>query len=293
MGILRSRACRIYAAYHKLNFSPDHLMSVVANMVGLLDDQDFSVCISAALSLQAFFSKESACFEYLGQNLQHIVERYIFILQKVAVEEVMQAFDILINMYEDRLLPMSADILSILLSAFKDYKKDEDNDNAVFTAMSTIDCISSIVINGCENPQYYDTVVTAVMPTIIEVFSNNECDFYDASLMIVRTFANFYANARTTQNMIWELFPRLVSIIQMQAIDYIGGFFPVVDCYMSIPGSGMLDHQFNGKSYLEMMYDFVSSVAFDSEISDVEQCYAMAILMIIIHYYMGRTEGEC
>ena len=41
-----------------------------------------------------------------------------------------------------------------------------------------------------------------------------------------------------------------------------------------------------------MMYDFVSSVAFDSEISDVEQCYAMAILMIIIHYYMGRTEGE-
>ena len=161
-----------------------------------------------------------------------------------------------------------------------------------YTAMSTIDCISSIVINGCENPQYYDTVVTAVMPTIIEVFSNNECDFYDASLMIVRTFANFYANARTTQNMIWELFPRLVSIIQMQAIDYIGGFFPVVDCYMSIPGSGMLDHQFNGKSYLEMMYDFVSSVAFDSEISDVEQCYAMAILMIIIHYYMGRTEGE-
>ena len=61
---------------------------------------------------------------------------------------------------------------------------------------------------------------------------------------------------------------------------------------MSIPGSGMLDHQFNGKSYLEMMYDFVSSVAFDSEISDVEQCYAMAILMIIIHYYMGRSEGE-
>ena len=47
----------------------------------------------------------------------------------MAVEEVMQAFDILINIYEDRLLPMSADILSILLSAFKDYKKDEDNDN--------------------------------------------------------------------------------------------------------------------------------------------------------------------
>lgn len=290
VGVLRSRACRIYAAFRKLDFSPDHLMNVLGNMIHLLDDPDFSVCISAALSLQSFFTKDSAGLEYIGQNLQHIVERYIFILQKVAVEEVMQSFDVLINMFEDRLLPMSAEILNILLSAFKDYKKDEDNDNAVFTAMSTIDCISSIVINGCENPQYYDTVVTAVLPTIVEIFSQNECDFYDASLMIVRSFANFYSNAQTTQNMIWELFPRLLSIIQTQAIDYISGFFSVVDCYMSIPGSGMLDHQFNGKSYLELVYDFVSSVVFDPEISDMEQCYAMGILMIIIQYYMSWAD---
>lgn len=265
-------------------------MSVVGNMIRLLDDPDFSVCLSAALSLQVFFSKDSPCLNYIGQNLQHIVERYIFILQKVAVEEVMQAFDILINLFEDRLLPMSSDILNILLSRFRDYKKDEDNDNAVFTAMSTIDCISSIVINGCEKPQYYDGIVTAVLPTIIEVFSNNECDFYEASLMIVRTFASFYMNAQTTQNMIWELFPRLISIIQTQAVDSISEFFPVVDAYMNIPGTGMIDHQFNGKSYLELVYDFVRSVAFDSELGNVEQCYAIGILMIIIHYYMGRAE---
>ena len=185
---------------------------------------------------------------------------------------------------------MSTSILNVLISAFTEYKQDEDNDNAVFTAMSTIDCISSIVMNGCNNQEYYDSVTMTVLPMIMNIFENNECDFFDAGLLIIRTCVNFYDNANTTKGMIWELFPHLLMMIQNNAIDYISGFTSIVDCYLAIPGTGMLDNQFNGKSYLELLYDFINSVSFDPEVSFVEQCYAMGMLMMIIHYYMSGCE---
>ena len=33
---------------------------------------------------------------------------------------------------------------------------------------------------------------------------------------------------------VWQCFPQLVLTIQEESIDYIGGFFPVVDCYLNI-----------------------------------------------------------
>ena len=62
---------------------------------------------------------------------------------------------------------MSTSILSILLSAFENYKKDTDNDSAIFTAMSTFECICSIVTNAVTSPEYYDQAATLVIPCIM------------------------------------------------------------------------------------------------------------------------------
>ena len=269
--------------------SNEHLSGVINSLLHCLDDAEFPVCISAAISLQSYINNDQA-HDIFSQNLNHIVERFILLLQKVAVEEVMQSFDFLINKFEEVLLPMSTSILNVLISAFTDYKQYEDNDNAVYTDMSTLDCISSIVMNGCNNQEYYDSVTMTVLPMIMNIFENNECDFFDAGLLIIRTCVNFYDNANTTKGMIWELFPHLLMMIQNNAIDYISGFTSIVDCYLAIPGTGMLDNQFNGKSYLELLYDFINSVSFDPEVSFVEQCYAMGMLMMIIHYYMSGCE---
>ena len=62
---------------------------------------------------------------------------------------------------------MSASILNVLINAFNNYKKDEDNDSAIFTAMSTIECVCSIVTSAVTSPEYYDQAAQLVIPCIM------------------------------------------------------------------------------------------------------------------------------
>lgn len=77
-------------------------------------------------------------------------------------------------------------------------------------------------------------------------------------------------------------------------MDYISNFFSVVDCYLAIESRSLcaltrrsndvIDRSFNGKSYLQMLLDFVNESLFDPELGYQEQSYAVGVLMIIVHY---------
>ncbi|KNB42202.1 hypothetical protein JH06_4497 [Blastocystis sp. subtype 4] len=205
------------------------------------------------------------------------------VLQRVAVEGVMQSFDVLVNRFSSAVMNRSVQIVSVLLQAFKQYTQDEDNDTAMFTAMSTLDCVSSVVMNACQEPMMYDSVVQIVMPVIM-VFVDKNSDFMDACLLILRTVVHFYDNANTTRELIWQCFPHLLLIIQKEAIDFISGLFPVLDCYLNIDSSDMLNRSFNGVNYLQLLLNFVNDVAFDPELTESEQSYALGVLMNVVHY---------
>ena len=100
-------------------------------------------------------------------QLDHIISQFVSILQRVAVESVMQSFDALVNRFSAEMLNRSVQIITVLLQAFQQYTQDEDNDTAMFTAMSTLDCVSSVVMNACQVPTMYDPVVQTVMPVIM------------------------------------------------------------------------------------------------------------------------------
>lgn len=198
LGFLRARACRLYSSFKKLDLDPAHLQSVVTSLIRCLDDPEFPVCVSAAISLQSYLNDESR-MNLIRPHVRHIVERFITLLQKVAVDEVMQSFDTIINKFQDELLPLSGEILQVLINAFKEYKKDVDNDTAIFTAMSTMECISSIVLNASTKREYYDNAASLVVPCVMEIFSQQEVDYYDAALMIIRALVNYYENSVNTK----------------------------------------------------------------------------------------------
>lgn len=121
----------------------------------------------------------------------------------------MQSFDALVNRFSAEMLNRSVQIITVLLQAFQQYTQDEDNDTAMFTAMSTLDCVSSVVMNACQVPTMYDPVVQTVMPVIMvrewrwnheqKVFIDKNSDFMDACLLILRTVVHFYENANATR----------------------------------------------------------------------------------------------
>ena len=129
-------------------------------------DSEFPVVISAAISLQPFFNMDESQ-QIILSHLDHIISQFIMVLQRVAVEGVMQSFDVLVNRFSSAVMNRSVQIVSVLLQAFKQYTQDEDNDTAMFTAMSTLDCVSSVVMNACQEPMMYDSVVQIVMPVIM------------------------------------------------------------------------------------------------------------------------------
>ena len=99
--------------------------------------------------------------------------------------------------------------------------------------------------------------------------------------------------------MIWQLFPHLLLLVQNSAMDYISSFFCVVDCYLVIEcvlspcltpsSSDIVDRSFNGKSYLQLLFDFVNESIFDADLGYQEQSYGVGILMIIVQYlYSAR-----
>lgn len=139
---------------------------MTSSLIKCLDDTDFPVNISAAISLQPYITMEK-CEPIIRSNLEHIIQRFVLILQRVAVESVMQTFDTLINHFSEEVMQMSIQIIQVLLHAFTEYTKDEDNDSAMFTAMSTLDCVSSVVMNACQEAAMYDSVVQVVLPAVM------------------------------------------------------------------------------------------------------------------------------
>lgn len=103
----------------------------------------------------------------IQNSLMHIVERFVFVLQRVTVDNIVQVFDTLINVYGEEIRIMSVPILEVLINAFETYKKDNEDDNAMFTAMSTMECISSILMNACEDVNLFDKVAMMVLPTML------------------------------------------------------------------------------------------------------------------------------
>ena len=195
---IRGNVEKVLVDYVYPEFNSPHLQSVVTSLIRCLDDPEFPVCVSAAISLQSYLNDESR-MNLIRPHVRHIVERFITLLQKVAVDEVMQSFDTIINKFQDELLPLSGEILQVLINAFKEYKKDVDNDTAIFTAMSTMECISSIVLNASTKREYYDNAASLVVPCVMEIFSQQEVDYYDAALMIIRALVNYYENSVNTK----------------------------------------------------------------------------------------------
>ena len=142
------------------------------------------------------------------------------------------------------------------------------------------------------------------------VFIQKEIDFYDACLLILRTVVHFYENANATRESRFSLLlqcsdlavlPPARPTIQEEAIDYIGGFFPVVDCYLNIESESLrlltprsndlLDRSFKGMTYLQLLMKFVTESVFDPELGDSEQAYAIGVLMIIVQYKYRRKDS--
>lgn len=49
-----------------------------------------------------------------------------------------------------------------------------------------------------------------------------------------------------------------------------------------------MDRSFDGKSYLELLLEFVNESLFDTELGDSEHAYTLGVLMIVIHYLYSR-----
>ena len=165
IGFLRARACCVYAAFDKLPFSSEeHKNAAISSILNCLNDNEFPVCVTAALSLAKFINESTKVL--FAPYVIQIVEKLIYILQTAIVEEIMSLFNDLLNTFEQELIPLSMQILQVLFAAFENYTKDEENDNAFYTAVSTFDCIVSIVRNACSKQEYYDSVTAYVFPYI-------------------------------------------------------------------------------------------------------------------------------
>ena len=86
---------------------------MTSSLIKCLDDTDFPVNISAAISLQPYITMEK-CEPIIRSNLEHIIQRFVLILQRVAVESVMQTFDTLINHFSEEVMQMSIQIIQVL-----------------------------------------------------------------------------------------------------------------------------------------------------------------------------------
>ena len=61
---------------------------------------------------------------------------------------------------------------------------------------------------------------------------------------------------------------------------------------MIVSSSDMLNRSFNGVNYLQLLLNFVNDVAFDPELTESEQSYALGVLMNVVHYLYRKWCGS-
>ena len=116
---LRSRACWVYGEFGDYSFSDDkHIQQATDGVYQNLSNEHLPVRLSAALALSKLIQNETAA-NFMKPALSSILQVYLKIMNEIDSEELIEAFEQIVNIFKDQLAPYALEICTQLVEQYK------------------------------------------------------------------------------------------------------------------------------------------------------------------------------
>ena len=116
---LRSRACWVYGEFGDYTFADEqHIKSATDGVYQSLNSEHLPVRLSAALALGKLIQNTTAA-EFMKPALSSILQLYCKIMYEIDNEDLIEAFEQIVNVFKDDLAPYAIDICKQLVETYK------------------------------------------------------------------------------------------------------------------------------------------------------------------------------
>ncbi|KAF0718506.1 Aste57867_1650 [Aphanomyces stellatus] len=299
-GYVRLRAVKMLSRNYmtKLAFADATMAQIVGHLLRCLEDAELPVRIEAAKAFRhvVLYAHSPIVLDALRPLLPKVLDQFFVIMDDMGFgDEVVLALEQLIDSFCDEMGPYAVQLVVRLTQRFKQcLDKEEDDDDACFTAASCLDTINTILMSIYNQPELFEPLIDALVPTLhLLLASDAYLDFVESALDIVKSIA-YYSSAIHPK--VWALFPTLFRGADLWGAEYMHQLVVVLYSLIGRDASGFLNAVFQVNlpperggpkriRYIELVYNLVRKLLHRDETTvDEEEVWgACAIIECILH----------
>ena len=307
---LRLSACKCAAKFVDVQWTNQQNEIVFTqSILRLLADTDLPVRVQTGCALITLLKRGSpVMLSIINSVLHDVVQGYLNMLREIAVDELFEALQALIERFSNKMGPMTNSLLQNLTQAFmRYYSEDEDQDDEYAeTSMAVVDCIQAVnqlliaLGDGENSVKLIRDATPTILPIIHTVFTGGEdgknvdtMDYLQSVLETIRivTFHGKYVPAQ-----LWQYLPDIYRILTDWAIDYVMEFCATLEnmvqydpnalLTVSTPGNAAL-----GKENLEIVLSIAEVALSSDEVREDEKVYAVVMLQVLTQSCLGKIDA--
>ena len=290
---MRERACWILMRYCDLAFDHEHnLQCCVQRILKALRDPELPVQMMAATSLRFLLDSDTAQ-KVIEPVLPQVLEEFFRLMNEIGLDDLVCSLERIIQRFGDQIVRIAPQLTVKLASMFKQlFKKDDsgEDDEAQMAALTTLECINTILEQTWEMPDMYAKLEPTIVPLLhILLHPNGEAlEYFEQALTMLSWFT--YRVPRFSPQL-WQIFPLLYNAFDKYAVDYLESMLPVIDNYVSRETQAFLNMRFSGTTYVELLFRMANKVIERKQSGDTDRAVASKIFEILFLNCRGQVDG--
>lgn len=231
-GFLRARACQVFHTYSEIVFKEsENVVTALELILTNLEDDELPVRVQAAVALRCLLSNQMVAVKAAEPYVTKIVGIVLSLLNEAESDDLAAVLELLVELYEDEIVPHATDLLQQLLDQFGSFiQNDLDDEEIMHLAMAALGTLSAIqsIIRLVENtPKLRGPFEGLVLPLISHVLEEGIIDYVEEVLEMMSVFTE-----KDISEGMWDIFPVLHSAFRRHAVDFWEEICPVVYNYI-------------------------------------------------------------
>ena len=307
---LRISACKCAAKFVEVPWTnQQNEILFTQSILRLMADPDLPVRVQTGCALITLLKRGSpVMLNIINSVLHDIVQGYLNLLREIAVDELFEALQALIERFSNKMGPMTNSLLQNLTQAFMRYysEDDDEDDEYAETSMAVVDCIQAVnqlliaLGEGENSVELVRAATPTILPIIHTVFRGGEegknVDTMDYLQSVLETIRIITYHGKFVPTQLWQYVPEMYKIFTDWAIDYVVEFSGTLENLIQYDPNAFLsvntpENAALGKSNLEVVLSLAETALDCEEIREEEKIYAVVMLQILTQSCLGKIDA--
>lgn len=181
--ILKARVLWLYGEMPLFVKDSEHAVEAAKNVYKALLDECLPVRVLAGTTLHKL-SKIKEAKAILEPGISDIIEAYLKIMQEIDQDELVNALEEIVNLFEDKVEPFAFELVQELNNRFKKIVKNDDDlmSETILTANACICTIRRIIAAASKNKQLLGKIEDEIYPSLLFCLTPKGLDYIEDSL---------------------------------------------------------------------------------------------------------------